>query len=358
MISTNYYILVLKTLGPVILNAPGDVTAAVHGPAVGGRWLDQPLPSTIAGLMAAEAYRRGLCEPKDCTLDCTSTPECNNVAIDFHNIHICISKLLGEKYKLYTGLGITNEGEILVYTQKGFIKPRELDKLVDEKGAIDAVKPMHKRYVGIAIKPGTKTVRTSLLYTVEQILPDKFNYAAIIESQKVVQLPSIVRFGADAKIARPVIQVLKKDPSKLLLNGNNQCNRWILNVASPALLSNTPWNENEPIILTRSKLEILFKGLLGTMGTENEITIEEIIMPKTGPGLEVIAPGWCTPAKRPRYPMLHIPAGTVFIIQADYNTVERIVARGLGENTQQGWGTVAAKCLNSKTENEITKAML
>lgn len=88
--------------------------------------------------------------------------------------------------------------------------------------------------------------------------------------------------------------------------------------------------------------EYAAKLLLKNYG--GEVKVESIMTPKTVPGFEVIAPGWCTPEQRPRKPYLHVPAGTQIILEAERHAIENIVIKGIGCCTAHGWGTVVATC--------------
>ncbi len=373
------YLLALKPLGPAVFRAPGDATAAAHGPAVGSPGLQQPPPSSIAGTLASIALRQGLCsleELRDCRAKALGLDpeECTRqgVADDFCNIHLCLRRLLGRGYRLYTGLAVA-ESRLLVYTAKGYLPPESLhclarkDEHEDNKCAVPpcrgaedgsrrgdrdgcrealkaALRPQTLTRTGVALAPASKTAREGLLYTQpETSLQASAAYAAIAVADGVPRLPPVAKLGAENRAAALHVEPLNEEPWRLLLHGSEHCRQWLLVLASPALLDDTPWSST--VTLTPGAAEKLAQMLLGG---SLEYRLLKLEVPKTQPGLELAAPGWCTPRNSPRRPMLHVPAGTTIVLEASYNTVKTIVARGVGLNTKQGWGTVAATCIDKE----------
>ncbi len=375
------YLLGMRPLGPAVFRAPGDATAAAHGPAVGSPGLQQPTPSSIAGVLASIALRQGLCsleELRDCRAQALGLDpeECirQGVADDFCNIHLCLRRLLGENYRLYTGLAAA-KGRLLVYTAKGYLPPESLHCLArrDEdkcavppcRGARDsshrgnsdgcrefletALRPATLARTGVALAPASKTAREGLLYTQpETSLQADTAYAAIAVASNQLRLPRVAKLGAENRMAALHAEPLNEEPWRLLLQGSERCRRWLIVLASPALLDDTPWST--VATLTRESAEKLARALLGG---DLEYRLLKLDVAKTVPGLEVAAPGWCTPRNSPRRPMLHVPAGTAIMLEADYNTVKTIVERGVGLNTRQGWGTVAATCVDTESGSQI-----
>jgi len=374
------YLLAMRPLGPAVFRAPGDATAAAHGPAVGSPGLQQPPPSSIAGTLASIALRQGLCsleELRDCRAEALGLDpgECSRqgVADDFCNIHLCLRRLLGENYRLYTGLAVAEE-RLLVYTARGYLPPESLHCLArrDEdkskcavptcrergdgrhRGSNDgcrrlletALRPTTLARTGVALAPASKTAREGLLYTQpETSLQADAAYAAIAVAGSQLRLPRFAKLGAENRMAALHAEPLNEEPWRLLLYGSQRCRRWLLVLASPALLDDTPWSNTAT--LAREPAEELAAMLLGG-GLEYRLLGLDVA--KAVPGLEVVAPGWCTPRNSPRRPMLHVPAGTAMVLEASYDTVRTIVERGAGLNTRQGWGTVAAACIDTEEQ--------
>ena len=335
-------LLVFRALGPLLLRAPSDTTAAVHGPAVGGRGVLQPFPSSIAAVLASEAYRRGLCEPSGC-------------GEHFNNQEECLRSLLGNRFHLYTGLAVDEAHGLYVFTGRGFAPIEHLNLLVEQgsgKGLEAVLRvPAVTRHVGIALKPGSKTVREGLLYNYQLVDPRKagISYAAIVAAQEQNwQPPRYAKLGGKSRLVTIETLPLKERPTSYLVHGGPECRRWVLVLTSPALLEASPWRPDEPILLSPWAAINLWTMLIEGNKKAKGIVLRGLTVPKTVPGLEVIAPGWCMAGERqrPRKPLLHVPAGTWFTVEAPRERIEGLVESGLGCCTNLGWGTVAATCLD------------
>ncbi|BES81703.1 type III-B CRISPR module-associated Cmr3 family protein [Pyrodictium abyssi] len=331
------YKLVIDTPQPIVFRRPSDNNAAATGPAVEGATLDQPLPSTLAGLLADIARQNGLCSPRNCG------------STGFENISDCLAKLLGEGYHIYSGFAVREADELLVYTPAGY-KP--VDMLTDPN--VEPIKPPRHSRIGIALKPALKTVREGLLYTIELVDPyiAGIRYTSIIYSPNpsstvtLIQKGLAVRFGGENRTTLLRLEELSREPLDLLIRPrNSNCKEWVLHFASPALLEESPWDKGNPVTLTTRSAEYVARLLL--KNSEGQVKVKSIIIPKSIPGFEVIAPGWCTPEQRPRRPYLHVPAGTRIVLEADKHSIENIVSEGIGCCSAYGWGTVVAICNSS-----------
>ncbi|NOZ89331.1 MAG: hypothetical protein GXO15_05340, partial [Crenarchaeota archaeon] len=294
---------------------------------------------------------RGLCSPRDCSCG-DGAGGAEGVAEDFCNIHECLEKLLGRGYKLYTGFAARG-GRLLVYTPEGFVPLDSLPRCL-AGGGCRGEKPQARRRVGIALNPATKTVREGLLYTSEELhVEPGFSYAALVlaDSGRSVagafQGPGApaTKLGADMKTVSIKVSEAGASPERLLASCQGEGRRWLLLLASPALLDESPWSG--VVLLDRMHAEKLFEMLVETSGLSLDgLRFRRVQVPKGSPSVEALAPGWCTPRGSPRKPMLHIPAGTVFEVEASREAVAAIVKRGLGLGTRLGWGTVVAACVD------------
>lgn len=335
-----YYRIRIRGLEPLVFRRPTEFVAAVHGPSVTSLSLDYPWPSTIAGALAAEAYRRGLCSPTRCENE-------NSIYADLHE---CLSELLGDNFHLYTGLALHRRRGILYYTPLGFLDREGLKVYVDdpEHAKTRDVKaraitiPRISR-TGIALRRNTKTVQHGYLYTIEMVDPlsAELEYLAIAAVKKSsIKLPSktVSTFGGERKMAIIGIESLEERKfEETFILGDSKCNKWRLVLLAPALLDEWPQGWNPPLLDEENAKHIARRLTHGINATI-------VYVPKTSPTIEVITPGWCTLEERPRKPTPYIPPGTIIEVKADKNTIEHIVAEGIGVETKLGWGTLAAIC--------------
>jgi hypothetical protein len=289
------WLLVVRSPGGLVLRGPGESTAMSHGPGVGGPSLPQPTPATLAAALAAEAYRRGLCKPTGCEEN----------GDPFHNTRTCLQALAGPQARLYTGLAVdTGTGELLVYTRHGFLPPEEAPAPLEATAPRDARKPPTATLTGVALQPAKKTVRQGLLYTYQLVHPEAagIRYAALLVGRQP-PAPLIARIGGKNRTA--VIESRIADPPAriLLRGGESGCNQWVLTLASPALLDESPWRPGNPITLDAEAAHRLLQLLLEKAGHRaNAATLEAIEVPKTPTSLAAYPPGWCAAENRPPPP--------------------------------------------------------
>ena len=331
----------MEALQPLIYRRPSEIAAQAHGPAVGAASMEQPFPTGLAGALANYARLRGLCSPSSCG------------DTGFENLEECLRGLLGKGFHLYTGFMLDGAGEVWAPSpSRGFARLRDFPRLfmAQVQGSrIDAevLEPPRRQRVGIALNPSTKTVRRGMLYVMEEQLPPETLQPALLVSAPNAEtlpgsLPSLL--GSKGRMV-----VLRRSSSgvesvaELLVHGGDGCGRWLLALASPALLDWSPWEEVVELTDGRAVRSLAGSLLAGTPIEPGRVSA--VLVPKRAPGLEVIAPGWCTPEGRPRRPYLHVPPGTMLLVEADRGSIEKAVERGLGLYTELGWGTVAAVCV-------------
>ena len=333
----------LKPLQALALRAPGDSTALAHGPAVASASLDQPFPTALAGALASHARLAGLCNPSSCGAD------------GFENLRVCLEKLLGNGFHLYTGPALDEEGRVWLPTPSGYVEAGTLPQLLDalrrgvSRGyselAENARRPSKRPRVGIALSPVSKTVRPGLLYSIEEHLPPRgLHQALIVDAPGAAKLPALLATAIGGKRRLSLLAASERQPGSLeeLLVHGGGCEEWLLYLASPALLDESPWSPGAPVRLTQGAGRELARALLGGQAGA---AVEAVYVPKTRPGLEAIAPGWCTPEQRPRRPYLHVPAGTAIWVKGlSPGAAAALARRGLGYAAELGWGTVAALC--------------
>lgn len=324
---------------------PSSYGTLAHGPGTAGDSLSYPFPSTLAGVLAGIAYQRGLCSP----------PE--SWRREWDDVRGCLQSLFGGDVRLYSGFAmLEGEDELRYYTPYGYISRGVLAEFYrnTEEYSVDrlvkaAVREPRLEYTGIALRRDSKTVLEEHLYTTYYLAPGaiRLSYTILIDGSSILP-PSIngetVRMGGDGKTATIHVEEAGGDLSThLILGDGGGCGKWMLQLVTPALLDKTPWTLGEPILLDEEHGLKLASLLLGGEVRDKVKTVI-LTVPKTDPTITILAPGWSIAMGRPRRPHLLIPPGTTIAVEAELDTIESLVARGLGEHVDLGWGTTIAVC--------------
>ncbi|MEB3860977.1 MAG: type III-B CRISPR module-associated protein Cmr3 [Desulfurococcales archaeon] len=335
-------VLELRPLDMSFFRPPAGVTqAGVHGPSAMVKSLSYPMPSTIAGALAAIAYRTGKC----------SLDQANVDVDEFEDQYTCLEALLGEEFALRPGLARVN-GEVYAYTGS-----RELTLL---KTLLDTGKKAsqsgsgryslrHVGFIGIALQRGSKAVVEGNLYHADAVdYPGAGASILVIAHGATGDLPStVIPLGAETRMA--ALQPIEINEEQVkLYNGAGGTGRWRAILLTPALLRKAPSSVNGVILASSQSLaaelgELLVEGSVEAVKKCVEEARVEVV-PRGELQAEILNSGWSMLEGRARRPYLILPPGTEVSVRIkSRECVEEVAKKGLGAHSRLGWGTAALR---------------
>jgi len=352
---------VFRSAWPMSFRRPGVFEARVHGPGAASETLAYPMPSTIAGALASLAYEAGLCSSSE--LAERAEKEL------YGDTSLCLERLLGENYRIYTGLA-RHRGDFYAYTGQFLVKLDQLKQALAEAAKeepsrlaktliyrlreLQDIKPRRLRRTGVALNRATKTTAPGLLYSIEMldlITQDStpLEILALIEAEESPSGSYLVALGGEQRPAKLTLTTNRTVDPRQLLTEHRGSEQALLMLISPALLRESPWT-NGIVDLTLTAAKRLAEGLLEEARLRDTLEpVEPYIVQLTREVVEAVMPGWSLVLERPREPIVLVPAGTVVTVKAktikSEDTeliVERLARSGLGCCTRLGWGTIIA----------------
>ncbi len=345
----------LRPLGGVTFRTPGPFEAGLHGPATAAASSSYPAPSTLAGLLAGIAWRRGLCAPE----------ELEKAQGAFGDTIMCLRRLGVETLRA----GLARKGAVYyAYINHPSCMPR-LNSLLDYLSGLkpnftgrdaalalreaagrqcsEGLRPAKSEHVGIALDRSSKRVAEGMFYIRERVLyPPEASIVVLTKAggSLGVQVSATVKLGGDGGLAILSIE-RSMSPDDFLVKGEGS--HWVLTLISPALLQDNPFRESSwPLLTSREASEKLAQALLSRHGCAGHVEIR--LIPKGEYLLEVISPGWSTAKSSLREPHLLVPPGTTLYLEAQTHCIKHIVQEGVGDQAEIGWGSVVASALSGR----------
>ena len=347
---------VFRSTWPMSFRRPGVFEAHVHGPGAASETLVYPMPSTIAGALASLAYEAGLCSSSELAERAEKEP--------YGDTSLCLERLLGENYRIYTGLA-RHRGELYAYTGQSLVKLDQLKQALAEAAKegpsrlastlthmlqqLQSIKPGRLRRTGVALNRVAKTAAPGLLYSIEMLDPitqdvTPLEILALIQADRSLRGSYLVALGGEQRPAKLTLTTRGTDPQQLLTEHRGS-ERALLMLVSPALLRESPWTKGV-VDLTLTAAKHLAEKLLEEAGLGDTLEpVEPYIVQLTREPVEALMPGWSRIAERPRKPMIVVPAGTIMvakIVRTGMDSTEYTVSYGLGCCTKLGWGSAIA----------------
>ena len=348
--------LLLAAYWPVVFREPRVFDIGVYGPGAAGSSMAYPLPSTVAGIVASIAFERGLCNPPTGGIGGSGV---------FDDTAHCVEQLLGEGFHLYTGLA-QYRGNVYAYTGAYLVRLEKLVELLAEKAkkpvrvVLDlqapeccpediVLRPGRERRTGIGLNRATKTASLGLIYSLE--------YIGLQKGKETVRLLAFAETKGDAKhlVGRYAVKLggenrpgildveeAEKPYSEIAANcREEEGNRVLLFLVSPAILERSPW-ENGVVDVTTNAAKRLAEMLLQGLPLQPVRPYLATTRP-----IEAVMPGWSMAWRRHRRPVLLVPPGTVIVAkpagEEDACRAAREAAeKGVGEYRDLGWGSVVA----------------
>lgn len=338
-----------RPLSSWVFRAPSPLEPGIHGPGVSRGSLSYPMPSTIAGTLASLA----------CAQVSIATSE-----REFDDVRYCLSKLAGgSRVALRQGLALADK---TIYAYIGLSRMPKLSVLMDALARLsesleaegdrytitqlakyfiekavgansECWEPARSSRTGISVSRESKSVFEGMLYTVEEI--DYGNVAVLVHSKPGLTLGHgiIRRFGGESGLALISSSESPQKPfSEIALRPSGGHSHLAI-LITPALMEESPLRG---VVNPSSKRASEELGQALTSSIKCLGYSRVLFMPKGGEmDTHITMPGWSLARRRPRRPMLMIPAGTLIYMEAEGSCLRELVETGLGDHSDLGWGT-------------------
>jgi len=373
-----WYRVYVEPLGGLFFRKPGVYTAGASGPAAAGASYSYPLPSTVAGQLAALLRRAGV------------NPQGRGSG-RFGDLDAVFRAACGGEYRLRTGL-VEYAGRVYAYLNRSEFAPldklKRLGEILKEIGGVEADGPVahsldcaikervlkdeeggrafkvsRVEQVKVGLDRKRKTAAEQLLYTRDEVhYPQGARLLHLLRCGGEPQVGGVAKLGGDMGMTH--VKVGGEANPELLLGGDAGHENWLVILVSPALLdaeeNRMPGQVGKPVDVSHEKYaEKLADKLLrpAFKGEEKWGSARAVLAPKGEARLEVIFPGWeskwnssgiSAGSGAYRRPALLVPAGTVLYVEGlGSGAARRLVENGVGVDSRLGWGTVVLSPLPS-----------